>query len=56
MNKRGRLKKSGTSFFKTQISEFSDDLVFIFNLPPLPSGGRGLGRGWLYGLYEFDLT
>ena len=24
------------------------------SLPPLPSGGRGLGRGWLYGLREFD--
>ena len=24
--------------------------------PPLPSGGRGPGRGWLYGLYEFALT
>ena len=23
------------------------------NLPPLPSGGRGLGRGWLYELHEF---
>ena len=26
------------------------------SLPPLPSGGRGLGRGWLYGLYEFDFA
>ena len=26
------------------------------NLPPLPSGGRGLGRGWLYGLHEFDFA
>ncbi|EGQ75716.1 hypothetical protein HMPREF9418_2292 [Neisseria macacae ATCC 33926] len=39
---------------ETQISEFSDDLVFICNLPPYPSGGRGPGRGWFYGLYEFD--
>ena len=23
------------------------------NLPPLPSSGRGLGRGWLYELHEF---
>ncbi|WP_455008752.1 hypothetical protein [Neisseria sicca] len=41
---------------ETQILELSDDLVFICNLPPLPSGGRGPGRGWLYGLHEFDLT
>ena len=26
------------------------------NLPPLPSGGRGLGRGWLYGPHEFDFS
>ena len=43
-------KRSSESF------EVSDDLVFIGNLPPLPSGRRGLGRGWRYGLYEFDLT
>ncbi|EFC87526.1 hypothetical protein NEIMUCOT_06030 [Neisseria mucosa ATCC 25996] len=24
------------------------------NPPPLPSGGRGLGIGWLYGLRKFD--
>ena len=24
------------------------------NQPPLPSGGRGLGRGWLYEPHEFD--
>ena len=24
------------------------------NLPPLPSSGRGLGRGWLYEPHEFD--
>ena len=24
------------------------------SLLPLPSGGRGLGREWLYELYEFD--
>ncbi|WP_185952200.1 hypothetical protein ACM720_01800 [Neisseria sp. LNP16475] len=24
------------------------------SLPPLPFGGRGLGRGWLCGLHEFD--
>jgi|GEM_PF-4652684 hypothetical protein len=23
---------------------------------PLPSGGRGLGRGWLLGLHKFDFT
>jgi len=23
---------------------------------PLPSGGRGLGRGWLYGLRKFNLA
>ena len=33
---------------------FSDDLIFTCNPPPLPSGGRGLGRGWLYGANEFD--
>ena len=26
------------------------------SLPPLPSDGRGLGRGWLYGLHEFDFA
>ena len=26
------------------------------SLPPLPSGGRGLGRGWFYGLHEFDFV
>ena len=27
------------------------------SLPPLPSGGRGLGRGWLYGrLHQFDFA
>ena len=26
------------------------------NLPPIPSGGRGLGRGWLYELHEFDFS
>ena len=26
------------------------------NLSLPPSGGRGLGRGWFYGLYEFALT
>ena len=26
------------------------------SLLPLPSGGRGLGRGWLYGLLEFDFA
>ena len=28
----------------------------ICSLLPLPSGGRGLGRGWLYGLHEFDFA
>ena len=26
------------------------------SLLPLPSGGRGLGRGWLYGLHQFDFA
>ncbi|MDU1533653.1 MAG: hypothetical protein E6899_02050 [Neisseria sp.] len=26
------------------------------NLPPLSSSGRGLGRGWIYGLHEFDFS
>ena len=26
------------------------------SLPPLPSGGIGLGRGWLYGLHQFDFA
>ena len=36
---------------ETQISEFSDDLVFICNL----SLSRLVGEG-LYGWHEFDLT
>ncbi|MBY6282996.1 hypothetical protein K6120_02295 [Neisseria flava] len=39
-------KRSSESF------EVSDDLVFIGNLPPLPSGGRG----WLYGVYEYEFA
>ena len=27
-----------------------------YSLPPLPSGGRGLGRGWLYELNQFDFA
>ena len=26
------------------------------NLPPLLPCGRGLGRGWIYGLHEFDFS
>ena len=26
------------------------------SLPPLPFGGRGLGRGWLYELHQFDFS
>ena len=33
------------SFFKTQLSEFSDDLIFTCNLPPLRPAGEGWGEG-----------
>ena len=54
---KGRLKTGVERVsLKNRISRFSDDLVSTCNLPPLPSGGRGLGRGRLLGLYEFAFT
>ena len=50
LNKRSSEYGGRVCFSQTQISKFSDDLVLTCNLPPLPSGGRGRGRGWFCGL------
>ncbi len=52
MGKRSYENRDERVSLKNRISRFSDDLVFIRNLLPLPSGGRG----WLLGLHEFDFA
>ena len=41
---------------KLKSQSFQTTLFFTCNLPPLPSGGRGLGRGWLYGQLDLDFS
>ena len=51
---KGRLKSKSwfqTTFSYKQITPNTPPTSFP---PPLPSGGRGLGRGLLYGLHKFD--
>ena len=56
MGKRSSENRDERVSLKNRISRFSDDLVLTCKPAPLPSGGRGLGRGWLLGLHEFDFA
>ncbi|WP_159070326.1 hypothetical protein [Neisseria sicca] len=54
LNKRSSENECERVSLKLKSQSFQTTSFLSANPPPLLSGGRGLGRGWLYGLYEFD--